>query len=105
VEKHDVNNDINYFVAGPWSHGQHYRDGSNLGQALEQRARGKTSQAIRCLLDLQQKTVRTVSDSEEIDIPIADVVIGELGKGLIFELEHNSAIRMWQNNQYATKVN
>ena len=31
IEKHDVDNDKNFFVAGPWSHGQHYRDGSSLG--------------------------------------------------------------------------
>ncbi len=31
VEKHDVDNDMNFFVAGPWRHGQHFRDGSQLG--------------------------------------------------------------------------
>ncbi len=50
----------------------------NLGQALEQRARGKTSQAIRRLLDLQQKTARVMKDGEAIDIPITEVVIGDL---------------------------
>jgi len=50
----------------------------NLGQALEQRARGRTSQAIRRLLDLQQKTARVVRDGEEIDVAIAAVVIGDL---------------------------
>lgn len=50
----------------------------NLGQALEQRARGRTSQAIRRLLDLQQKTARIVRDGEEIDIPIGSVVKGDL---------------------------
>jgi len=50
----------------------------NLGQALEQRARGRTSQAIRRLLDLQQKTARVVRDGEETDIPIGEVVVGDL---------------------------
>jgi Cu+-exporting ATPase len=50
----------------------------NLGQALEQRARGRTSQAIRRLLDLQQKTARIVRDGKEIDVPIGDVVKGDL---------------------------
>jgi Cu+-exporting ATPase len=50
----------------------------NLGQALEQKARGRTSQAIRRLLDLQQKTARVVRDGEELDIPIGAVVIGDL---------------------------
>jgi len=50
----------------------------NLGQALEQRARGRTSQAIRRLLDLQQKTARIVRDGKEIDVPINAVVKGDL---------------------------
>ncbi|NOR20780.1 MAG: heavy metal translocating P-type ATPase, partial [Xanthomonadales bacterium] len=50
----------------------------NLGQALEQKARGRTSQAIRRLLDLQQKTARLVRDGEEIDIAITEVVKGDL---------------------------
>ncbi len=50
----------------------------NLGQALEQKARGRTSQAIRRLLDLQQKTARVVTDGEEIDIAITAVVQGDL---------------------------
>jgi hypothetical protein len=41
----------------------------------------------------------------QVNIAFVLLILGELGKGLIFELEHNSAIRMWQNNQYATKVN
>ena len=50
----------------------------NLGQALEQKARGRTSQAIRRLLDLQEKTARVVRDGEEIDVPIATVVEGDI---------------------------
>ncbi|NNL00108.1 MAG: copper-translocating P-type ATPase [Xanthomonadales bacterium] len=50
----------------------------NLGQALEQRARGRTSQAIRRLLDLQQKTACVVRDGEELDIPIGAVVKGDM---------------------------
>ena len=50
----------------------------NLGQALEQKARGRTSQAIRRLLDLQQKTARIVRDGEEIDVLIGTVVKGDL---------------------------
>lgn len=50
----------------------------NLGQALEQKARGRTSQAIRRLLDLQQKTACIVRDGEEIDLPIGAVVKGDL---------------------------
>jgi len=50
----------------------------NLGQALEQKARGRTTQAIRRLLDLQQKTARVVRDGEEIDVAIGAVVKGDL---------------------------
>lgn len=50
----------------------------NLGQALETRARGKTSQAIKKLIGLQPKTARVVRDGEETDIPIKDVRKGDL---------------------------
>jgi Cu+-exporting ATPase len=50
----------------------------NLGQALEQKARGRTSQAIRRLLDLQQKTARIVRDGEDIDVPITSVAKDDL---------------------------
>ncbi|MFO1419328.1 MAG: heavy metal translocating P-type ATPase [Methylotetracoccus sp.] len=49
----------------------------NLGQALETRARGKTSSAIRELIGLQPRTARVVRDGQEIDIPIADVGLDE----------------------------
>jgi Cu+-exporting ATPase len=50
----------------------------NLGQALEQKARGRTSQAIRRLLDLQQKTACVVRDNKELDIAIGSVVIDDV---------------------------
>jgi len=50
----------------------------NLGQALEQKARGRTSRAIHRLLDLQQKTARVVRDGREIDVPVEKVVEGDL---------------------------
>ncbi len=31
LERHDRANDLNYFAAGPWYHGQHASDGSRLG--------------------------------------------------------------------------
>ncbi len=31
LERHDTGNDMNFFVAGPWYHGQHFADGSELG--------------------------------------------------------------------------
>ncbi|MDD2760456.1 MAG: heavy metal translocating P-type ATPase [Methylomonas sp.] len=49
----------------------------NLGSALETRARGKTSAAIRALIGLQPRTARVVRDGQEVDIPIAEVGLGE----------------------------
>jgi len=49
----------------------------NLGSALETRARGKTSSAIRQLIGLQPRTARVLRDGREIDVPIADVGLGE----------------------------
>ncbi len=49
-----------------------------LGSALEMRARGTTSQAIRRLIRLRPKTARVVRDGKEIDIPIVNVIIGDL---------------------------
>ena len=49
----------------------------NLGQALEMRAKGKTSEAIRRLLDLRAKTARVIRDGEEQDIPVEDVQVGD----------------------------
>jgi Cu+-exporting ATPase len=45
----------------------------NLGQLLEIRARGKTSQAIKRLIGLQPRTARVVRDGKERDIPIEEV--------------------------------
>lgn len=49
----------------------------NLGSALETRARGKTSAAIRALIGLQPRTARVVRDGQELDIPIDQVGLGE----------------------------
>ncbi|MDY6842389.1 MAG: HAD-IC family P-type ATPase, partial [Pseudomonadota bacterium] len=45
----------------------------NLGQALELRAKGKTSEAVRRLLDLRAKTARVIRNGEERDIPVEEV--------------------------------
>ena len=49
----------------------------NLGAALEMRARGKTSEAIKRLIGLQPKTARVVRDGVEQDIPIENVGLEE----------------------------
>jgi len=50
----------------------------NLGHALELRARGKTSEAIRRLMGLAAKTARIVRDGIETDLPIEAVQIGDI---------------------------
>jgi len=50
----------------------------NLGQALEVRARGKTSEAIRRLIGLQASSARVLRDGREVDIPIAEVLPGDV---------------------------
>ena len=49
----------------------------NLGNALEMRARGKTSEAIKRLIGMQPRTARVIRDGKEHDIPIADVGLDE----------------------------
>jgi len=49
----------------------------NFGAALEMRARGKTSEAIKRLIGLQPKTARVVRDGQEQDIPIEDIGLDE----------------------------
>jgi len=50
----------------------------NLGQALELRARGRTSQAIKRLLDLRTKTARVYRDGEFRELAIDLVQLGDL---------------------------
>jgi Cu+-exporting ATPase len=49
----------------------------NLGGALETRARGKSSAAIRQLIGLQPRTARVIREGVEMDIPISDVGLDE----------------------------
>ncbi|MDF2179884.1 heavy metal translocating P-type ATPase [Aliiglaciecola sp. CAU 1673] len=50
----------------------------DLGLALEIKARGKTSQAIKRLIGLQAKTARLVEDDQERDIAIDQVQKGQV---------------------------
>ena len=49
-----------------------------LGKYLETGARGKTSEAIKKLMGLQPKTARVERDGEVADLPISDVVPGDI---------------------------
>ena len=48
-----------------------------LGRYLEARARGRTSQAIRQLMDLQSNTARVVRGGQEQDVSVESVIPGE----------------------------
>jgi Cu+-exporting ATPase len=49
-----------------------------LGQALEMRAKNRSSAAIGKLLELQARTARVVRDGREIDLPVEEVVVGDI---------------------------
>ena len=49
-----------------------------LGMALEVKAKGRSSEAIRKLVGLQAKTARVIRDGEEVDIPVNDVLVGDV---------------------------
>lgn len=49
-----------------------------LGRVLEARAKGQTSEAIRKLLGLRATTARVFRDGHEVDIPVEEVVVGDV---------------------------
>lgn len=49
-----------------------------LGKLLEARAKGRTSDAIKKLMGLAAKTARVVRGGEEVDVPVEQVVVGDL---------------------------
>jgi Cu+-exporting ATPase len=49
-----------------------------LGRFLEMKARGKTSAAIKNLVGLSPKTARVIRNGGEVDLPIREVVSGDL---------------------------
>jgi Cu+-exporting ATPase len=49
-----------------------------LGRLLEAKAKGKTSAAIKRLMGLRPKTARVIRDEKELDIPIEEVVKGDI---------------------------
>ena len=49
-----------------------------LGLALEIKAKGRTSQAIKKLIGLQAKIARVIRDGKESDISVEEVVVGDV---------------------------
>jgi Cu+-exporting ATPase len=49
-----------------------------VGNALEARAKGETAGAIRRLIDLQPRTARVLRNLQELDVPIGELVSGDI---------------------------
>jgi Cu+-exporting ATPase len=49
-----------------------------IGRFLEDRAKERTSSAIRRLLSLEAKTARRVQGAEEVDVPIETIALGDI---------------------------
>ncbi|MFA7679921.1 MAG: heavy metal translocating P-type ATPase [Pigmentiphaga sp.] len=49
-----------------------------LGRYLEAQAKGRTSEAIKRLVGLQAKVAHVIRDGRTVDVPIADVVTGDV---------------------------
>ena len=76
--------------AGDWATVAHYRDNLyfesaamiltliTLGKFLETRAKGKTGDAIRKLMDLSPKTARVIRGGVEQEIPVEEVRVGDI---------------------------
>ena len=74
---------------GDWALVEHYRSNLyfesaamiltliTLGKFLETRAKGKTGDAIRALMDLSPKTAQVRRAGEILEIPVEDVMIGD----------------------------
>ncbi len=50
----------------------------DLGMALELKARSRTNEAIKKLMSLQARTARVIRDGEEKDIPVEEVLVGDV---------------------------
>jgi len=49
-----------------------------FGRLLEARAKGQTSEAIKKLIGLRPKTARVIRKTKEMDIPVEEVLVGDI---------------------------
>ncbi len=49
-----------------------------LGLAMEIKAKGRTSEAIKKLIGLQAKTARVLREGQEVDIPVEEVLVNDI---------------------------
>ena len=80
----------NAMGAGDWATVEHYASNIyfesaamiltliTLGKFLETRAKGKTGDAIRKLMDLSPKTARVIRGGAEFEIPVEEVRVGDV---------------------------
>ena len=73
IEKHDRKNDTNYFVAGPWYHGQHFSAGDHLGNIGFDE-----STSVRFRQDVLKPFLRRYLHGEE-EVDIAPATVFETG--------------------------
>ncbi|HJJ31572.1 MAG TPA: heavy metal translocating P-type ATPase [Methanocorpusculum sp.] len=48
-----------------------------VGKYLESRSKGKTTEAVSCLLDLSPKTATVLREGEEVTVPVSAVSVGD----------------------------
>ena len=82
LETHDTGNDTNFFVAGPWYHGQHFADGGRLG-ALDF---GEDT-AARFREDVLSAFLARFLKGEDVEAP-ARVTVFETGANRWRRFEH-----------------
>ena len=49
-----------------------------VGNLLEYMSKGKASEAVRKLMDLQSRTARVLRDGSEVDVPVEEVNVGDV---------------------------
>lgn len=81
IERHDLSNDTNFFVAGPWYHGQHFAKGDHLG-TIE----FDESTSLRFRKDVLELFLRRYLHGDE-SIGIAPVTVFETGENRWREFE------------------
>jgi Cu+-exporting ATPase len=50
----------------------------SVGKYIEAKAKGRTSEAIKRLINLRPKTARVIRDGNEIDLPVEQINVGEV---------------------------
>lgn len=73
LEAHDRGNDLNFFAAGPWYHGQHFADGARLGPLVFDEDTAK-----RFREDVLDPFLRRFLKGERVDAP-APATVYETG--------------------------